>query len=429
MVAALLGLAEVDITPTAPVQTIGFGREDELSRGVLQGLSAQVAVWRLSANECCLVAIDHIGFSAPHAERLRREIGTVLGIARERIMLCFSHTHSAPNDSLETAYFESVCSRVTAGVAQAAERMAPVCVAWGNAYADVGVNRRAGCDTVDRRIGVLKVVDAASRELRLLLLRLTAHANVLKGDNYLISPDYFGSVRDRLRERYGCAVMAVQGASGNVAPRYYRSGTTPPDVDDPSLFVQSETALGDMADEVARQLAPVLDGIHPRSVEHLDMYSVRRDFSADVPDHDGAMALAAEAKREAGIDGTAWLAEVERLLSAGIRTQTQSVEMQYFAVNDGCLCGVPNEIMCELALRAGERLHGDVFYLNGYTNGCTGYLPSEEEYDQGGYEVYWSMLTYFIYFGRVSPLRRDSASRLVAAAAENAPPYLRRGCT
>ncbi len=56
----------------------------------------------------------------------------------------------------------------------------------------------------------------------------------------------------------------------------------------------------------------------------------------------------------------------------------------------------------------------------------TGYFPTEEEYDKGGYEVYWSMLIYYIYHGRVSPLNRDSAAKLIEAAVNNASHSLKR---
>ena len=71
--------------------------------------------------------------------------------------------------------------------------------------------------------------------------------------------------------------------------------------------------------------------------------------------------------------------------------------------------------MCELALDVRAQC-GDLVFLGGYTNGCTGYLPTAEEYDRGGYEIFWSMLHYYMYFGRVMPLERDSAARLVQLA-------------
>lgn len=422
---AMLGLSEVNITPSVPVQTVGFGREDELSRGVLHTLSAQISVWQYNHESCCLVTIDSIGFSKNNAYHLRSEIGNVLSISADKVMLCFSHTHSAPNESVETVYFHYLCEQIIAGVKKAIADLSPVRLAWGNTYAAIGVNRRG--DALDQRIGICKVTGADNGNLKLLLLRLTAHANVLKEDNYLISPDYFGEVRDLLSEKYGCAVMLTQGASGNVSPKYFKTNRVwTAENPAPAYYgdIESQTALNDMAEEVYKQIDKVLADIHPCNVEHMEMYTVNHNFDADVPTYDRALEIAAEAKREAYIDGTQWLAEVQRLLQNGVAKQTETIELQYFAVNEGCICGVPNEIMCEFALQAKEKLHNELFYLGGYTNGCTGYFPTEEEYDKGGYEVYWSMLIYYIYHGRVASLNRDSASELFEIAVKNAPQYL-----
>ena len=423
---AFFGVAQADITPSGPVQTIGFGRGDEWSRGVERPLMAQVSVWRLENETCCLAAIDHIGFSKEHAGALRGEIGSILGASPEKVMLCFSHTHSAPNDSLELSWYASARESILSCAREALQNMSPVRAAWGNATSDIGVNRRAESARLDRRVGILKVEDARTGELKLLLLRLTAHANALKGDNYLLSPDFFGAVRDRLGQEYGCAVMVTQGASGNVAPKYYKSKTVPIDAQDPERFVRSETALDDMAEEVFRAVDGVLPGLRPRDVERLQMVSAGLTLYADVPSLERAREIVAEARAEAGIDGEGWLREVQRLDGAGIESQAEAVEIQYFALNDGCLAGVPNEIMCEFALRASDALECDAFHLGGYTNGCAGYFPTEEEYDKGGYEVYWSMLIYYIYHGRVTALGRDSASELVAEAVRRAPSGLMR---
>lgn len=69
--------------------------------------------------------------------------------------------------------------------------------------------------------------------------------------------------------------------------------------------------------------------------------------------------------------------------------------------------------MVEFALKAMERRKDEFFNFNGYTNGCLFYIPTEEEFDLGGYEVYWSMLLYYSYFNRVFPLVRESAEKLI----------------
>ena len=416
---AELGISEVDITPKKSVQTVGFGRSDEWSRGILNPLSAQISIWSFNHKKCCLIAIDHIGFAVSHANQLRSEVAEMLSIHIGNVMLCFSHTHSAPNESIENEYFCFLRSQVKSGILKAMENMSSIHAAWGNAYAEIGINRRSEFNETDKRIGILKVTDASSGSLKLILLRLTAHANVLKEDNYLISPDYFGTARDLLKQKYGCTIMLTQGASGNVAPKYYHSSITPPDISDTGQFCNSATALNDMADEIYRNTDYILKRMIPGNITNLKMYSVCKDLYADVPSIDKAMKIASDAKKYAGIDGSLWMDEVHRLHAQGIKNQKETVEIQYFTVNSGGLCGVPNEIMCEFAIEAEKLLKNSTFYLGGYTNGCTGYFPTESEYDKGGYEVYWSMLIYYQYHGRVSPLNRNSASEFIAAVAEN----------
>ena len=333
--------AEVDITPKNPVQTIGFGREDENSRGVLHALLAQVSLWKYGDEICSLVAIDHIGFSKEHADGLRRAIGAMLGASKEKVMLCFSHTHAAPNDTIESEYAAFLDEQIKKAVALALKRFIPIKGAWGNAYGEIGLNRRQDNKELDRRIGIFKVVDFESGALRLVLLRLTAHANVLKADNYMISPDYFGAVRDALGERYGCPIIVTQGASGNVAPKYFSSAITPPDACD-ERFIRSEDALRLMAKEVLKRVDSVINNIEPVPFRRLRMYSVSIDLFADMLPYDRAVEISTEAKQYAGIDGTLWLAEVRRLQELGIKTQKDTTEMQYFSLGNGCFCGVAN---------------------------------------------------------------------------------------
>ena len=211
-----LGFAEVDITPDRPVELVGFYRKDNRSKGVLKPLLAQAAVWD-AGERCCLVAADSIGFTEELTNALRERISRILEIPPERIMVCFSHTHAGPEADFEREYYEETCARIENAVSRALADMAPVSAGWGNAKASIGVNRRKVSDETDDRIGILKVCDAQRGSPRLLVLRVTAHANVLKRDNLMISPDYFGDVRETAGKKFGCPVMVIQGAAGNTA--------------------------------------------------------------------------------------------------------------------------------------------------------------------------------------------------------------------
>lgn len=412
-----LGYAQADITPEEPLELVGFNRADNLSKGVQSSLLAQVSVWE-GEERCCLITVDSLGFMKDMTDLLRERVCEVLGVSKDKVMVCFSHTHAAPNADSEKQYFEMICEKVSAAARRALLDLKPVCVGYGNAKVEIGVNRRPGGGAVDKRAGFLLAHDEEAEKNRLLLVRLTAHGNVLKADNYQISPDYFGTVREALQEQYGCPVMVIQGAAGNIAPKYFDSENTPVDARGPA-FVRSKNALNKMAEEVRQKLAESTEQITLTAEATVRMYSEEMMLYAEVPYSEVAERIASEAKQFCGIDGTEWLAEVKRLRESGVRRQEECVEVQYLSIGDWCLCGVPYELMTEFALGGVERTGNEFFYINGYTNGCLSYFSMKEEFDKGGYEVYWSMLIYYKYFHRVFPFERESGEKLLEFMIDN----------
>ncbi len=406
-----LGYAQVDITPAEPMELVGFYREDNVSKGVQSPLLAQVAVWE-DEERCCLITVDSLGFMKDMTDLLREQVGRGLGVSKDKVMVCFSHTHAAPNAGSEKQYFEMICEKALMAAEQAMADLKPVSVGYGNVEVNIGVNRRPNGTKIDKRAGFLLAYDEKIQKNHLLLVRLTAHGNVLKADNYRISPDYFGAVREILQRQYGCPVMVLQGAAGNIAPKYFDSENTPVDARGPE-FVRTKEALNCMAEEVSEKLAGSIAQMTLTTDSTVRMYSKEMTLCAEVPSLEVAKQIASEATRFCGIDGSEWLAEVNRLRGNGIQRQEEKVEVQYFSVGGWCLCGVPYELMAEFALQGVERIGNEFFYINGYTNGCLSYFPMEEEFDKGGYEVYWSMLIYYKYFHRVFPFERESGQTLL----------------
>lgn len=406
-----MGYEEVDITPVGPAETVGFGREDNMSRGISKPLLAQVSLWE-ECKQGCLITIDSLGFTKKLTDKLRERVANVLGIFKDKVMICFSHCHSAPNADVETEYYQIVCKKIETAALVAGQKLRAMNVGWGNACVDIGVNRRRGTEPLDKRAGVLKVCSVENGAMELLLLRVTAHCNVLKADNYMISPDYFGEIRDKLKEKYHCPVMVVQGSAGNIAPKYFQSELTPVDAIG-DLYISSQRGQEDMALEVLTQVAPVIAQIKAEKEPTLSIYSKNLLLSAKLPNLETAEGIVADAKKYCGIDGQGWLNEVKGLLRCGVTHQEESVEVQYFQIGSWCLCGVPYELMEEFAVGAMNQLKNEFIYLNGYTNGCLTYFPMEEEFDRGGYEVYWSLLIYYSYFNRVFPFEREEATKLL----------------
>lgn len=423
-----MGYEERIITPDKPVQMAGYdARIDNWSRGVMKDLKAQILVIKKNEERFCLITIDSLGFTVALTSFLRMRVAEILTVRMEQVMICFSHTHAAPNAAVEQEYYDFVCQSILLGVKKAEESMVPVYAGWGIAENTVGINRRESGQPIDPRMGILKICGEDEKKIKVLVVRVTAHCNVLMPDNYLISPDYFGEAREALERRYGCNVMMVQGASGNVRPRYRQENADYLEIHPAEEHLmnnsvqmkersdaQSHKALKDMAEAICESLQQVVDLIKPKPVSRISMFSVKESFYADVPELKRAGEIAAEAWEMGRIDGKGWLMEVERLLNQGEKKQRAEIEIQFFAVNDGCLSGVPSEVMSDIAVNIWKKSDNPILFFNGYTNGCSSYLPTAAEYDKGGFEVLWSNLLYYQYHGRVMPLNRDTAHQLEA---------------
>ena len=421
-----MGYEERIITPEKPVQMAGYdARIDNFSRGVMKDLKAQILVIKKNGERFCLIIIDSLGFTIELTSSLRKRAAEILASKMEQVMICFSHTHAAPNAAVEKEYYDFVCQSILSGVKKADESMVSVYAGWGIAENTVGINRRESDQPIDPRMGILKICGEDQGKIKVLVVRVTAHCNVLMPDNYLISPDYFGEAREALERRYDCKVMMVQGASGDVRPRYRQENADYLEIHPAEEHLinnsaqmkershaQSQKALKDMAEAICESLHPVVNLIKPKPVSRISMFSVKSSFYADVPELKRAGEIAAEAWEMGRIDGKGWLMEVERLLNKGEKKQSAEIEIQFFAVNDGCLCGVPNEVMSDIAVKIWKKSNNPKLFFNGYTNGCSSYLPTAVEYDKGGFEVLWSNLLYYQYHGRVMPLNRDTANRL-----------------
>jgi len=159
-----------------------------------------------------------LGFTVELSYTLRGLVADKLNTTREK-MLRFSHTHSAPN-AQNKEYYDFICNRILDAVSAAQKDTEPATAVWGIAKNDIGINRHSVNEPVDSRLGILKITSAVTSKMKVLLLRVTAHGNVLSSDNYLISSDCFGCTRELLEKKYKCNIMLVQGASGDMRPRY-----------------------------------------------------------------------------------------------------------------------------------------------------------------------------------------------------------------
>src|SRR6266849_753049 len=96
------GAAKVSITPSQPIWMAGYDARTKPSEGVLRDIYAKaLALQDDSGATTVLVTLDLVGV-APSITDGIVERARKLGIARERLLLIASHTHSAPSAGEES---------------------------------------------------------------------------------------------------------------------------------------------------------------------------------------------------------------------------------------------------------------------------------------------------------------------------------------
>ena len=184
----------------------------------------------------CLVTFDLIGVQRTLLEGLeRRGFPEHVGLQREDLLLCASHTHSSYGglakptgawylDGLflvtcgpfNRGLFEEVLDKTHATIVEAWESLAPARFGAGSEEVPgLSRNRGRSGDVTDPELGVLKVT-APDGALRGLVVNFTAHPTQLGADNFAVSGAYPGAMQRVLEERYpGATVLFTNGAEGD----------------------------------------------------------------------------------------------------------------------------------------------------------------------------------------------------------------------
>ena len=374
---------KVDITPNTPKQLLGYGAR--LSTGIhdrihhrIIALDDGVTQFFLVSSEICLMSpseYDHV------AELLQKK----LGINPLNFWWSVTHTHSAPEvgvpglaevfmgdrykHDVDTAYTSFIEQTLINGIVEARQKLEPAKLGVGWGFSQANINRRAidvdgkasiGLNpdgAVDRRIGLVRLEKQDGSPLAL-IANYPIHGTVLGQDNLEISGDVTGIVSEYIEEKIGAPVLFINGAAGNLAPIYSVYPT--PEAGHLSQF---RVLLGDKILDANKKILSTSDSV--------------KLFT-------GALTL--ETPRKANLGWPAYLNNYTSTTKNGINMI--KLPVRFLKINnDVAIWSAPVELFCEISNEVRERSPFPFTFYFGYTNGWLGYLPTEEEYKHGGYEV------------------------------------------
>lgn len=415
-------------------------------------LEVTAAAFEHGSTRVVLCGVDTALIQSPEADELRRRIQIETGAERAGILLNWNHTHHAPpggrtllgwGGAPETEpsdavldYIETLHSAIVATCVRAFDNSHDALVRWAVGFADLSINRRQrdpdgrvttiGWEpngVVDQSVPVLQSL-RPNGDVIATVVAYGAHT-VTTGVDYLgYSPDYPGPLRDTVRAVTGGECVFLQGAGGNVMPRFaFDEHLREPRRMGSRLAVE---ALHAIADRPARPLEivetsfgsgttvslfralpkdaaePTLTAVEEEVVFPLQPLPTLPAIRAELEEAK-RMVAAAEARgakeeelRILRFHGLNWAAATEAEIASGEPRTSVTGSVAAIRIGDGAIVTGPGEVFTEIGLAVKERSPADVTLYAGYSNGSISYMPTASEYPLGGYEPTYGHKSYML---------------------------------
>jgi neutral ceramidase len=419
-----VGMATMEITPPEPMWMSGYAARQHPADGKLTDLWAKaMAVQDESGERCVLVTLDLVGIDAGMSGRISQEVERRFGIARERLALTTTHTHSGPvvgNNlrpmyALEPAswrqidrYTRWVEEQVLEVVGAALSDLAPAELAWTVGWATFAANRRENGERdierlraerqvrgpCDHAVPMLLVKRPGEPAYRGIVCGYACHATVL--DGYQWSGDWPGYAQMALEEAFPGAIAMVWvgcGADQNPMPR---------------RDVALAERYGALIAEAAKR-AVAGERLHPIGGKLAAEYREIDLPYAHVPSREQLV----ETLEHSNVYEVRRARHLLELLdeSAASLPESYRYPIQSWRLGDGPRwIFLSGEVVVDYALEIKSRLGSGGTWVAGYSNDVMAYIPSQRVLEEGGYEGGGAM----VYYGLPGPWQSGVEDRILA---------------
>lgn len=408
------------ITPPLGLPLAGNGRADSAARGIHDDLRANM-IYLASGDEAMLfIGMDLLALPAEPCDRIRRGIAAATGLGYDRITITCTHTHSGPNTMEIFAYFLTEQDKVNckayvawleqavidAGV-QTVNSAAPGLMGYGH---DI-VEGFSFCRRVVLKDGSLKMIfeDYDTNEVdhltgpngnpimsvfaftdpgyrvKALLVHYTSHPAVVCGEDWLYTRDYIHALTESLQKRFGkdVVVLYANGAQGNqVAADPYHPFITG--------WEEADRVGRGMAEGAKRIVSRILMEkklLSEVSIQAAVAEAVLPVRKIEPEELARVQALMDHAPEEVLLHGLDPRVEASSILEmARYPLEEEAVPIQAIRLGEQIIVTFPGEVFLEFGHQVMYSTQRDLMIF-GLANGYVGYIPTEEAFSQGGYEI------------------------------------------
>jgi len=409
----MAGAAVVDITPPPGLMMCGYAARTEPATGAHDPLTARALV----INDTALVVADVLGFHAESCARIRARSG----FADDRVVVIATHTHGGPmpggcGGPADPAFLAQLEDGCVAALQQAAANRQPARLLCGNgANPGIAFNRRIENGPIDPTVPVLRV-EGQGGDVLAVAFAHGCHPVVLGAGNRLYTADFPHYARTSVEAAHpGAVALFLPGCSGDVSTGHSPESSISTEVPPDRTFAEAERLGHALARSVLAATLTPLTGPTSAKTRPVDL-PLKRNETGDLD------ALAAEWRARATTASPAW-AVLYRIWADWAATTAREPltpwpgRVTAFDWSGLNLLFLPGEIFAAtaLTLRAALPAHPTPFVLS-LTNGVPGYIPPQQAYPAGGYEI----LEAHRYYGQPAAFEPGSAEAIVEQALQAA---------
>ena len=409
-----VGYAKENITPNQAVPLAGYGHtERRITANFLDYLYATCIAFRWGEEVILWYTQDLIG-SVWYSEA-RAAISSATGVEPDRIMICATHTHSAPDQNSSepsiAAYKSIYLKGMTDAAVAAIEDLSPGKLYGGSATADLNFIRHYelndgtfGGDNFgdwssgikghaaenDPEMQLLKIERQGDKQ-DILIMNWQAHPCKTGGGTKTdISADFIAGVRDAFESQTDYLFAYFTGAAGN---------------HNTSSRIEGEEKImnkNQFGQELYAIAMAAMDSLQPIEGEGIRITQV--NFEADVNHDDedkilqarqvqdewdkaGDTHAATALARQLGLTSAF---HASAILARPGRPQRGAMEINAAYIAGFSFITAPFEMFAATGSYVKENSPYDITFICSCANGAKSYIPTADAYDYGCYESYTS---------------------------------------
>ncbi|HET6986404.1 MAG TPA: hypothetical protein VFI00_07295 [Kribbella sp.] len=395
MTKLLLAATSVDVTPPPGHRLDGYAARTGLATGAAEPLRATM-IWLSTADDpgVLWLTLDGIAVGNDLHTELAAAASAAAAIPPSRVVVSASHTHSGPSGwtgeihpVIPAEREPCLVDALTSSVRWARLERRPATASWRSIEViGVGTNRHRRNGPHDNTAGIL-ALHSPEGSLQAVLLDFACHPTTYGPENLQYSADWPGAARAALAP----AVFGyLQGAAGDVSPRFTRQGRGAAEV----------ARLGGLlASRVRAALAgPGLD--LPQSAPAIRRTTLDLKVR-DIPSAAEAaeLVVAAEGRVNGNDDPCGRIAQTrldgargQARMAAAALPDSLALPISVVTMGDVCWVNLPVELFAVHGTRLQAGSTHPVTRVVGYTDGYYGYVVDLSAAESGAYEA---LITYF----------------------------------